>query len=133
MICTDTTTLTGPDEAQSDHGVAFESEAKHEEPCLNQRRFPQAEIHACERSSSGRTPSIPKTGVTKKKRPPESFDALAARLNEWSGKLAAEVEQMRKELGAAEERSERLQHKLLANGTLRGRPGGRPTRSAAAG
>jgi len=52
--------------------------------------------------------------------PPDSFDALAARLNQRFDKLAADIEQMRRELDEAEERSERLRHKLLDNGALRG-------------
>lgn len=55
-----------------------------------------------------------------KKGPPDSFDALAARLNQSCDKLAADIAQMRRELEAAAERSERLRQKLLRSGALRG-------------
>jgi len=58
-------------------------------------------------------PSVPKTDERAKESLPESFDALAAYLNEKFAKLMAGVEQMREELHGAEEQSERLRHELL--------------------
>lgn len=55
-----------------------------------------------------------------KESPPDSFDALAARLTQRFDKLAADIERMRRELEEAGERSERLRQKLLRNGKLRG-------------
>ncbi len=106
--------------AHAEYDVAPATEAKPSEMCPYQRQSPQPEIHAWEWSPNGPIPSTPKAGETGKESPPESFDALAARLNKRFDKLVADIEQMRKELGEAEERSERLRHKLLDNGALRG-------------
>lgn len=44
---------------------------------------------------------------------PESFDALGADMNEKFARLAAEVEQMHRELREAEEHSEQLRQRLF--------------------
>lgn len=120
MRCRALTTLTELKAAQAEHDVALATEPGPSEMCPYPRQSPQPELHPCEQSPSGRIPSIPKVDEAEKENPPESFDALAARLNARFDRLATSIEPMRERLRAAEEQSEQLRQKLLANRALRG-------------
>jgi hypothetical protein len=122
--------VTELNEAHTEHAAAIETEANPAEPRPDRRRSLQAEGPACVWNPNERVPPTPKADQSEKESPPESFDVLAARLNERFDKLAADVEEMREGLREAEERGERLRHKLLNNGALRGSAGGRPVSSA---
>ncbi len=109
--------LTEAEEARADDDVGPATQAKPAERWSGQRPSTPAERHACERSPNGRLPPVPKVGDTENENLPESFDALASHLNERFARLAADIEEMRKELRDAEEQSEQLKRRLL-NGKL---------------
>ncbi len=79
------------------------------ECCRDQRATTHSESNSCER----RLPEVPDAREKGKGRLPESFDALAAHLNEGFVRLEADLKQMREDLREAEEQSERLRHRLL--------------------
>jgi len=103
----------------AEYDAALGTKAEPSEIRPYQRQSPQPGAHACERSPNGQRPFIPKPDEAGKENPPESFDTLAVRLNKRFDKLAADIEQMRKELGEAAEQSKQLRQKLLRNGALR--------------
>lgn len=107
-------------EAHAECDAASATKAKPAEISRDPHRSPQAEGHACAWSPNGRAPSAPKTDQAANENPADSFDALTARLNTRFDTLVAAIEQMRKELCEAEERSEQLRQKLVRNGTIRG-------------
>lgn len=73
---------------------------------------------AANNSRECRLPAVPEAKVKEKKRLPESFDELAASLHQKFRRLAAEVEQMTRELREADIHAEQLRHRLLGARTF---------------
>lgn len=108
------------DDARAAHEVALTTEAESAALAFNQPLAPRVQPRGGERRQRGRMPPAPKLEKAGRDSPPESFDALAARLNARFDRLATSIEPMRERLRAAEEQSEQLRQKLLANRALRG-------------
>jgi hypothetical protein len=89
--------------------TAVTSDACSVESCLNQEESIRSEnaSHECG------LPKAPEAREKVKEHVPESFDELAVHLDKKFARLAADAEQMVKELRQAEERSEQLRHRLL--------------------
>lgn len=73
----------------------------------------QEHLYSEDNSFKCRLPAVPVAREQEKERLPKSFDELAAHLDQEFGRLAAEVEQMAKEIRGAEIHSEKIQYRLL--------------------
>lgn len=96
------------------NGRRVSTEVNALEACLNE----QEATCAANNSRECRLPAVPEAKVKEKKRLPESFDELAAALHQKFGRLAADVEQMAKELREADIHAEQLRHRLLGGRTF---------------
>ena len=91
------------------NNVAVAKEVNSAEGYLDEQELSHSEGNSCE----CRLPAVPEAKQKEKERLPESFDELAAHLDQEFGRLAADVEQMAKELREAEKQAEQLWHRLL--------------------
>lgn len=102
---------------QCDIHASLATQAKPAKWRPSQRTSTRAESRAWEPSSDVKIPPASRGHGSGNQSPHKSFDALASHLQNRCLRLAADIEDMRKELRAAEERSEQLKHDLL-NGKL---------------
>lgn len=121
---TKSTRATQADDACARHDCDLAPEADTDALCLSQPRVPRARARACEPRAGEETPSMSTVGEAEVDGLPESFDAVAARMELRLGRLAADIRQMRQELAEAEERSGRLRQRLANSEWLPGRAGG---------